>query len=622
MPFGESGSGGNYVAWDLKSGKQLWSINASATGISLVPSFAYLYSMDQPNQHGILPNGALVATTTAYTGLGTVWRFYDPMTGVLTPMNVTNVPGGTNVEGPSGEYLKIALVNYPTAKNPTNYYLQEWNSSKVFGIYAGTGTSYWYTGTENASLPTAYDWNVSVTLPNSLSGWAIGGLPTGPTQYSQASASGTIALGDLALLIQGSFGGHVNAMGAAVATGPANVTAISLNMNTLGQTLWSQSYQPAPGNNTRVLAAWDPSTGVFILWDQEAMDQLGFSLTNGAQLWGPVTVANSTNSDWNYMGDGTTQENVAYGNLYWAGYTGQLYCFNDTSGALEFTYGNGNTPDNSTASGVGTPYGYYPIFISAIANGVVYLSSTEHSPNSPLYYNYDERAINATTGLQIWAIPSFGNLMYSAYTPISSGYMVMDNTYVQEIYCLGQGPSALTVTAPDSATSVGTPVVIRGTVTDISAGTQQDQQQADFPHGVPAVSDASQSNWMQYVYEQQAKPTDTIGVTVTFTVVDSNNNTRPIGTATTDSSGMFTFAWAPDIAGSYTVIASFAGTQSYFPSSAETSFVATNTAATASPFPVTVLPPTETYFAISTIAIIIAVAIIGAVIVLSMKKRA
>ena len=624
LPFGESGSGGNYVAWDLKSGQQLWSINTTATGVNLTPSFGYQYSMDQPNQHGILPNGALVATTTSYAGLGTVWRTYDPMTGVLTPMNITNVPGGTNVEGPSGEYLKIAIVNYPTAAKPYNYYMQEWNSSKVFGIYAGTGTSYWYTGTENASLPSAYDWNVSINLPMAPtdSAWAIGGQPTAPTQYSQASASGCIALGDLALLVQGSFGGHVNAMGAAVATGPANVTAISLNPNTLGQTIFTQSYQPAPGNNTRVLAAWDPSTGVFILWDQDSMDQLGFSLSTGQPLWGPVNVANATNSDWNYIGDGTTQENVAYGNLYWAGYTGQLYCFDDTTGVQKFTFGNGDTPDNTTNAGTGTPYGYYPIFINAIADGMVYLSSTEHSPNSPLYQNYDERCINATTGKQIWAIPCFGNLMYSAYTPIASGYMVEDNTYSQSIYCFGQGPSALTVTAPDNAATLGSAVVIRGTVTDISAGTKQTQQAADFPNGVPCVSDVSQGDWMQYVYEQQAKPNNVLGVPVTLSVIDSNGNSRVIGNTTTDSSGMFTYAWTPDITGSYTVTASFAGSGAYFPSSSETSFYVQNAAPTPTQQPQISLPPTETYIMAASAAIIVAIALVGAVTIMVLKKRA
>jgi hypothetical protein len=204
---------------------------------------------------------------------------------------------------------------------------------------------------------------------------------------------------------------------------------------------------------------------------------------------------------------------------------------------------------------------------------------------------------------------------------IASGYLAFLNCYDEQIYCYGQGPSAMTVTAPDTAAPLGTPVVIRGTVTDVSAGTQQQAQAANFPNGVPVVSDASMNQWMEYVYMQKPMPSNVKGVPVSISVIDSNNNTRQIGSTTSDSSGMFTFAWASDITGSYTVIASFAGSNSYYPSSAETSFVATAAAPTASPYPVTVLPPTEMYFAISTIAIIIAIAIIGALIVLVLRKR-
>ena len=62
--------------------------------------------------------------------------------------------------------------------------------------------------------------------------------------------------------------------------------------------------------------------------------------------------------------------------------------------------------------------------------------------------------------------------------------------------------------------------MIRGTVTDIAAGTQQDEQAARFPNGVPAVSDASQGAWMEYVYMQKPKPTNVTGVPVSLDVVD------------------------------------------------------------------------------------------------------
>ena len=54
--------------------------------------------------------------------------------------------------------------------------------------------------------------------------------------------------------------------------------------------------------------------------------------------------------------------------------------------------------------------------------------------------------------------------------------------------------------------------------------------------------------------------------------LDSNGNYRTIGTATTDASGTYSLTWTPDIPGNYTVIATFAGTNGYWPSSAETAF--------------------------------------------------
>jgi hypothetical protein len=126
---------------------------------------------------------------------------------------------------------------------------------------------------------------------------------------------------------------------------------------------------------------------------------------------------------------------------------------------------------------------------------------------------------------------------------------------------------------------------------------------------------------MDYVYMQKGRPSNTTGVPVTLSVVDANGNFRTIGTPTSDSSGMFTYSWTPDIQGSYTVIASFAGSESYWPSYAESSFAVSNPTPTASPIQQITLPPTETYFAISTAAIIIAIAIVGLLIVLVLRKR-
>jgi hypothetical protein len=196
--------------------------------------------------------------------------------------------------------------------------------------------------------------------------------------------------------------------------------------------------------------------------------------------------------------------------------------------------------------------------------------------------------------------------------------MVGIDGYTNELTCFGKGNTETTVDTPMTGVTVGKNVVIRGTVTDQSPG----QTCLGIPTaGTPAISDASMSQWMEYLYMDQIKPTNATGVPVSISVIDSNGNLRPIGSTATDISGTFSYSWKPDISGDYTVIATFAGSGSYYPSSAETHFTADDLTPTASPLPVTALPPTEMYFAISTVAIIIAIAIVGILLATILKKR-
>ncbi len=149
----------------------------------------------------------------------------------------------------------------------------------------------------------------------------------------------------------------------------------------------------------------------------------------------------------------------------------------------------------------------------------------------------------------------------------------------------------------------------------------KNEQAARFPNGVPVASDVSMADWMGYVYQQQPLPTNFTGVSVTLNVVDSNGNYRSIGTTTTDASGTFKFTWKPDIPGDYTLIASFAGTNGYWPSTAENSFnVMLEPTATATPTPAPA-SNTDMYVLASAAAVIVAVAIVGAVVVLMVRKR-
>ncbi len=76
--------------------------------------------------------------------------------------------------------------------------------------------------------------------------------------------------------------------------------------------------------------------------------------------------------------------------------------------------------------------------------------------------------------------------------------------------------------------------MITDTVTDQSAGQK----------GSPAISDASMSGYMEYLYMDYAKP-DATGVTVKLTAIDPNKNLIDIATVTSDMNGNFGYLWTP-----------------------------------------------------------------------------
>jgi hypothetical protein len=126
---------------------------------------------------------------------------------------------------------------------------------------------------------------------------------------------------------------------------------------------------------------------------------------------------------------------------------------------------------------------------------------------------------------------------------------------------------------------------------------------------------------MEHVYQDQPAPTDTTGVPIVFYVVDANGNYRTIGTTTSTPGGSFGFTWTPDISGDYVLYATFAGSNSYWPTTAETSFYAADTP-TVAPTPVAAQPVDSTMTIIGVgVAIIIVIAIIGAILLMAIRKR-
>ncbi len=212
-------------------------------------------------------------------------------------------------------------------------------------------------------------------------------------------------------------------------------------------------------------------------------------------------------------------------------------------------------------------------------------------------------------------------------TSLADGYVVTGSQYDNMIYTIGSGPSATTVSAPGSGISMGSSFEISGTVTDQSPGALAVSTKMGYgPNDVPAVSDASQEAWMEYLYEQQAMPTNATGVPVTISLIDPNGNYVNLGTTTSNLNGVYGLAANTNKFGAgpgqYEVIASFDGSNSYGSSSASSYFVVNAAPAAAAAPTATPTSAADLYF-VPAIAGIIVVIIIGFVVLalLMLRKR-
>jgi hypothetical protein len=75
---------------------------------------------------------------------------------------------------------------------------------------------------------------------------------------------------------------------------------------------------------------------------------------------------------------------------------------------------------------------------------------------------------------------------------------------------------------------------------------------------------------MEYLYMQQACPADVTGVPVKLEAFGSDGSYVDIGTVTSDAYGNFKCAWTPPKQILYTIMATFAGSDSYWSSYAAT----------------------------------------------------
>jgi hypothetical protein len=576
----------------------------SITGEKL--AFGQIYDYESPNQHGGYP---YLWSQTDPTD-PTAWMMFDAVTGNYI-CKITNAPmtygwygledWGKAVYGKDGSILRYNIVGDqpfgPFGPTLPPFYLQCWNTSRALWLRPFSANTYWMWRTYlNYTFDGNNGYSLNVTLP-----WT-------------SSAGNLITVREGQYIIGGTDGKNNGTY-----TSPGTLWALSLKPGSEGTLLWNITYTPpATAASDEMTTDWfsglmagpatppwftaspmlSPEDGVFLFNEPITRRWWGYSLATGQQIWGPT----EPESPWNFYG---MSNNIYKGMLlsYGSSMSGtELIAYNITTGKVLWKY----IPQQV---GFESPYGNYPLVLGAICDEKLYLFSTEHSPTEPMWRGSYMRCVNATDGKEIWKLLLWaGNGLSGSGLGVADGYIVSLNYYDNRLYCIGKGPSATAVTASPKVSVNGESVLIEGTVTDQSPGAK----------GTPAIADESMQAWMEYLYEQQSIPGNATGVEVSLDTIDPNGNFVHIGTVTSDMSGMFKKAFAPEVPGEYTIIATFAGSKSYGSSYAETA-INVDEAPPATQPPQYPQPIDNTMTIVyATIVIIIAIALVG---ILLLRKK-
>jgi hypothetical protein len=631
---GSSSDPTGWAAVDLHTGQTLW-VKNTTVGSTLGPilrcgqtlnyvspnqygAFAYLWATGNPfgvptltgnmltvpaAKQTILNPGTYASITTTLTG--TTYSMYDAVSGGYI-LSIVNCTAMTLIEDNSGDLIGY----YVNAANPNAPTLNMWNSTRAILLnqpaqyYGQTSADAWFwRPPSNGIIPFADGIQWTAPIATNISGVAFPQtfannlyLNTTLAISGNCIENGVVLMTDSSGIAGGFQAGFIIEAGYSADT---------------GQQLWITNRTETPYTRTTTIPA---TAGVYAEVNYNTAVITGYSMTSGTQVWGPVSLPNPNP----YDSIGGYQYVSANGTCYLWGFGGTIYAINMATGAINWAT---TTEQISGPSGTDTPYGVWPLWtfsVGTVANGILFVPEG-HQYSPPMFRGSSFLALNTTNGEPVWSILGFN---IESPPAISDGVMTTLNCYDNQIYAYGMGPTKVTVTAPSIEVTTSTPITISGTVTDISAGSLQNAVAANFPNGLPCVSDDSMTPFMEAVYEQQAMPHNITGVPVTISVTDSNGNYRDIGTTTSNAYGTYSLTWTPNISGDYSVTATFAGTQSYYPSSAATAFHASSTPTT--PAPTTAAASnfaTTTDFMIGVAAIIVVIIIIGAILAMLMLRK-
>jgi len=350
----------------------------------------------------------------------------------------------------------------------------------------------------------------------------------------------------------------------------ATRVAIGLGMRaaslTTGEVLWDVTTDLSSGLETAF------STGSTVADHGKVAVRLNtgelkcWNLYTGAEEW----TSPPTSHPWGTFGAYHRQS--AYGYYYLSGYDG-VHAIDWDTGEIAWSF---HAPAQSPYE---TPFHVDNTVVHVfhggglVADGKIYVAATEHTPSMPLIRGEKLHCLDAITGEELWnftASPIYYSRSFSGV--VADGYLTFASENDGYMYVFGKGQSTTTVATAQIGVQKGMPLMISGSVLDMSPAQP----------GTACVSDESMNVWMDHIHHQNPIPEDVEGVTVVLTAIDSNDNSIIIGETTTDIAGSFGKSWTPTDEGDYRIEATFVGTESYG-SSYDTTYVAVGPAPSAGP---------------------------------------
>ena len=496
-------------------------------------TFAQILNIDTPNEHG--PLAYLWATS------GSTWYMYDFLPDRPPTLRVT-LTGMSGLTGYTTQGLNGELLSYNIGGNATHRYLYMFNSTRAILGLRYAGIDVWTpSGTINASR-----------LPNESPNGVLSSDLAHAIDASNSPFTGiewNVTLPDVYGVSQGERMISVEE-GLLIATGtdssvfPYVYTDVGYDIGAIKKD--TAGYYP---NSIPQLFAYNRTMihdihdrvgenlreGTYVRYDEGEEVYYCFDARTGQLKWQSAPINNA----WALF---TRIYLIAYDKLITSGFDGIVRAWNLQTGALDWEYSKGS-------AGFENAYGTYPEYAGlTVADRTVYCTADEHSSDGVLWRGAKLWAIDIDTGELKFSV----NGMYRQPIVVD-GILVALNSYDGQAYAFGKGPSATTVSAPQTVVPLGTGVMITGTVTDQTPATKD----------TPAISDADMGEWMEYMHMQKVIPGNAKGVEVTLTAIDPNGNSQTIGTVTTNIAGSYGIMWTPPVEGQYTIMATFDGSNSY-----------------------------------------------------------